>query len=108
MNESASGEEQASMFETALLLGFCLLAALVSALIVVWLAVAGRLFSLDGLTLSLICLTLGGFFSFPVFLSFRKGELQALVNHYLKRSSAAPSAGTAEAKKEEASEPSEK
>ena len=57
MNESASGEEQASMFEIALLLAFCLLLAGICALVVVWLAVAGRLFSLDGLTLSLICLT---------------------------------------------------
>ncbi len=95
------------MFETALLLGFCLLAAGACALIVVWLAVAGRLLTLDGLTLSLICLTLGGFFSFPVFLSLRKGELQALVNRYLKRSPAVPTAKTGEAKKEEASEPSQ-
>lgn len=95
------------MFETALLLGFCALAALVCALIVLYLAVAGRLFSLDGLTLSLICLTLGGFFSLPIFLSFWKGELQGIVNHYLKRSPAASPAGKAESKKEGASEPSE-
>ena len=95
------------MFETALLLGFCALAALVCALIVVYLAVVGRLFSLDGLTLTLICLTLGGFFSLPVFLSLWKGELQAVVNHYLKRSAASPAARASEAKKKEASEPSE-
>jgi len=77
------------MFEIALLLAFCLLLAGICALVVVWLAVAGRLFSLDGLTLSLICLTLGGFFSFPVFLSYQKGELAALVRHCFKRSSAA-------------------
>ncbi len=87
------------MFETALLLGFCLLAALVCALVVVWQAVAGRLFSLDGLTLALICLTLGGFFSLPVFLSYRKGELVALLRHYFK--------GSAKAQPKEASEPQE-
>jgi hypothetical protein len=90
MAESTSAEGHLSMLETALMLGFCLLAGFISLLVVAWLAVAGRILTLDGLTLSLICLTLSAFFAFPVFLSYRNGELRAVLNHYLKRSSRPP------------------
>jgi hypothetical protein len=93
------------MLETALMLGFCLLAAFISLLVVAWLAVGGRILSLDGLTLSLICLTLSAFFAFPVFLSFRKGELRAVLNHFLKRSSRAGDTAAPEAEKVEEAEP---
>ena len=111
MTESASAEGHASMLETALMLGFCLLAAFICLLVVAWQAAVGRILSLDGLTLSLICLTLSAFFAFPVFLSFRRGELRAVLEHYLKRSSRVPasdrSAATEDNKAEEAKPPAE-
>ena len=95
MTESASAKGQPSMLDTALMLGFCLLAAFICLLVVAWQAAVGRILSLDGLTLSLICLTLSAFFAFPVFLSYLKGELRAVLEHCLKRSSRAPASDRA-------------
>jgi len=40
-------------------------------------------------------LTLSAFFAFPVFLSYLKGELRAVLEHCLKRSSRAPASDRA-------------
>lgn len=67
------------MLETVILLSFCLLVGLASLGVVVWLAVSGALFTLDGLAFALISLTLGAFFMFNVAWSFKTGELRALL-----------------------------
>lgn len=67
------------MLETVILLSFCLLVGLASLGVVVWLAVSGGLFTLDGLAFALISLTLGAFFMFNVAWSFKTGELRALL-----------------------------
>jgi hypothetical protein len=71
--------EAASMLETIVLLSFCVLVGLASLAVVVWLAVTGALFSLDGLAFALVSLTLGGFMMFNVAWSLWKGELRALL-----------------------------
>lgn len=73
------------MWEAFILLAFCMLVGLAALGIVAWLAVAGRLFSLDGLAFALITLTVGAFFGFNVFWSVRSGEARALLDALRKR-----------------------
>jgi hypothetical protein len=77
--------EPTSMFETILLLAFCLLIGLASLAVVLWLLVTGRLLTLDGLAFALISLTIGGFFMFNVAWSLRTGELRALLGQLGKK-----------------------
>jgi hypothetical protein len=76
--------EPPSMFETIILLAFCLFVGLISLAVVVWLAVTRALLTLDGLVFALICLTLGGFMMFNVAYSLRTGELRALLGQLKK------------------------
>lgn len=73
------------MLEEVVLLAFCSLIALVGLAFVVWEAVTGRLFSLDGLSLSLISLTLAVVFGGNVAWSFYTGEAQKVLSHLRKR-----------------------
>jgi hypothetical protein len=85
--------EPPSMLETIILLSFCLLAGLVSLVVVIWLGVTGALFSLDGLAFALISLTLGGFMMFNVVWSLWKGELHALLGQLGKHKAGQNSEG---------------
>jgi hypothetical protein len=77
--------ERPSMLETIFLLAFCLLIGLASLAVALWLAVSGRLLTLDGLAFALISLTIGGFFMFNIAWSFRTGELRALLGQLGKK-----------------------
>ncbi len=74
------------MLETALMLLLCLLVGLLSLAIAAWLALTGRILTLDGLALALIVLTLGGFFMFNAFWSYRTGELRDMLEYFRKKS----------------------
>jgi hypothetical protein len=67
------------MRESLIELGLCLLIALLSLAVVVWVVVTGRIAYLDGILLALISLTIGVFFLFDVVISYRRGELQELL-----------------------------
>jgi len=73
------------MFETILLLAFCLLVGLIALAVCVYLAVSGLLFTLDGLLLVLICLTIGGIFVLNVAWSVYTGELKKVLEHLRKK-----------------------
>lgn len=95
--ESVLRKEPASMLETVILLSFCVLVGLASVVLVVWLALTGRLASLDGLAFAIISLTLGGFFMFNVAWSAHTGELRAVLNHLRKKKASAQAEGEAAA-----------
>ena len=73
------------MLETLLLFGFCLLVGLLSLAVCVYLAVTGLLFTLDGLVLAIISLTIGGVFVLNVAWSVYTGELRRLLGHVRKK-----------------------
>jgi len=78
------------MSEGLVELGVCLLVGAAGLAVVVWEVATGRVANLDGLTLSLVSLTLGGFFLFDVYWSYRSGELKEL----LKKKTEAGSSNT--------------
>ncbi len=78
MNLHGVDESDISMLETVILLALCGLVGLASVAVVIWLAVSGALFSLDGLVFALISLTVGAFFMFNIAWSLYTGELRAL------------------------------
>lgn len=67
------------MRESILELALCLLIGLASLAVVVWDVATGRIVYLDGITVALLSLTVGGFFMFDVFWSWRSSELKALL-----------------------------
>ncbi|MGO9272295.1 MAG: hypothetical protein ACLQOO_19040 [Terriglobia bacterium] len=67
------------MWESIAELGFCLLVGAIALAVVVWEIATGNIAYLDGISLSLISLTLGGFFLFDVFWSYRSGEIKELL-----------------------------
>ncbi len=83
--EMILGKERASMLETILLLAFCLFMGLLSLAVCVWQVVTGRAFTLDGLWLVLISLTIGGFLMFNVVWSIHTGEFQEVLKHLRKK-----------------------
>jgi hypothetical protein len=85
----SSGQERSGMSERLVEVAICLLIGLASLAVVVWLAFTGRLAYLDGISLALISLVIGGFFLFDVFVAYRSGEL----NEILGRRKAAASTG---------------
>jgi hypothetical protein len=68
-----------SMWETVAELGICLLIGAIALAVVAWEIATGNIAYLDGIALSLISLTLGGFFLFDVLWSYRRGELKELL-----------------------------
>ena len=83
------------MFEDILLLVFCLILAVGGLATVVWGLVTGRFFSIDGLWLALISLTLSAVFGGNIAWSIYTGEFQRILHESRKGSSA--SSGTDEA-----------
>ncbi|HLW78094.1 MAG TPA: hypothetical protein VKU44_00710 [Terriglobia bacterium] len=79
------------MLEAVIELGLCLLLGLASLLVVVWDVASGRIVYLDGITLALLSLTLGGFFMFNVFWSWRSSELKTLLAEMRKGSGSSDS-----------------
>lgn len=83
--DANDSRERGKMLQAALLLTFCLLMALVALGACAWVAATGQLFTMDGLLLVAISLSLGGAF-FAMFLySWRAGEVRAILNE-LRRS----------------------
>ena len=68
-------------------LAICLVIGLASLAVVVWDVATGLIVYLDGITLALLSLTLGGFFMFNVFWSWHTGELQALLKELRQKKS---------------------
>ena len=82
------------MLETILLFSFCLLAGLIALGVCAYLAVTGALFTLDGISLALIALTIGGVFVLNVVWSIYSGELRQMLDHLRKKpTSNEPSGG---------------
>ena len=67
------------MLQSVLLLAFCLLMGLVSLAVCVWVALGGQLFSLDGLLLVAISLSIGGFFMGNFAWSVFTGEVREIL-----------------------------
>lgn len=74
------------MLDAIFLLAFCLLVGLIALAVCVYLAVSGALFTLDGLSLVLICLSIGGLFLLNVAWSAYTGELKQILHRPQKPS----------------------
>jgi len=69
------------MFEDIFLLVFCFILAIGGLATVVWGLATGRFFSIDGLWLDLISLTLSAVFGGNIAWSIHTGELKSLLRH---------------------------
>lgn len=77
------------MLETLLLIGFCLLVGLLSLAVCAYLAATHLLFTLDGIVLAIISLTIGGVFVLNVGWSVYTGELKRLMGRAQKKPASA-------------------
>jgi hypothetical protein len=73
------------MIDVILLFAFCLFMGLMALGVCAYLAISGQLFTLDGLVLALIALSIGGLFMLNVIWSIRTGELQQMLDHLRKK-----------------------
>ena len=85
--ETVLGERRGTMFEDIFLLVFCFILAIGGLAAVVWGFVTGRIFSIDGLWLALICLTLSAVFGGNIVWSIYTGEFQRILQEWRKGSS---------------------
>ena len=69
------------MLQSVLLLAFCLFMGLLSLAVCIWVALTGQLFTLDGLLLVAISLTMGGFFMGNFAWSVYTGEVPEILNN---------------------------
>jgi hypothetical protein len=92
-NELILGKEQGFMLEQLVLLALSSIIAMIALAVVGWEAATGRAFSLDGICLSLICLTLATVFGGSVAWSFHTGEFHRLVRHLRKGTSEKEASG---------------
>ena len=74
------------MLEEVVLLAFCLLVTVMGLAVVALEAISGRVFSIDGLWVSLISLTLAAVFGGNLAWSFYTGEAQRMLRHFRKGS----------------------
>jgi len=72
------------MFEELVLSLFCLLVTVTGLAVVLWEAISGRAFSIDGLWLTLISLTLAAVFGGSLAWSFYTGEAQRMLRDFRK------------------------
>lgn len=79
------------MREAIIELALCLLVGLASLAVAVWDVLTGRIVYLDGITLALLSLTIGGFFMFDIFWSWRTSELKTLLEEMRRGSTSADS-----------------
>ena len=85
------------MVDSIVLLAFCLLAGALAVVICAYLFITGQLFTMDGLLLALLSLTMGGIFALNVAWSIYTGELKQIMGSSRKPSdSAKPSDQTAD------------
>jgi len=83
-SEGSFDREQKRMGETVIELAICALVGLLSLAVVAWDVATGRILYLDGIALAIIVLTLGGFFAFNIFWSYRTGELKQMWQEFRK------------------------
>ena len=69
------------MLQSVLLLAFCLFMGLLSVATCVWVALTGQLFTLDGLLLVAISLSIGGLFMGNLAWSIFTGEAKEILNN---------------------------
>ncbi len=93
--EVQQGEEGVALLEDVFLIVFCLLLAVGGLGLVVWELATGRFFSIDGLWLTLISLTLATVFGGNIAWSIYTGEAQALLKGFRKSSSSSDSSSEA-------------
>ncbi len=72
------------MLQAILVLAISFLIGLICIAVCVWAALTGRLFTLDGLLLVLISLSVGGLFMLNVAWSVRSGEFREVLK-YIKK-----------------------
>jgi hypothetical protein len=84
---SFKGKGLGTMFEDIFLLVFCFILAMGGSATVVWGLVTGRFFTIDGLWLALISLTLSVVFGGNIAWSIYTGELQRILHDSRKESS---------------------
>lgn len=72
------------MLESVIELGLSLLLGIAGLAVVVWDVASGRIVYLDGITLAILSLTLGGFFLFNIAWSWRTSELRTLLEELRK------------------------
>jgi len=82
----SSAEERQLILEGLVLLALCFLVAVMGLAVVALEAISGRIFSIDGLWLSLITLTLAAVFGGNLAWSFYTGEAQQMLRHFRKGS----------------------
>ena len=73
------------MLQAAVLLAVCLLIGLVALALCAWVVISGRLFSMDGLLMIAISLTVGAFFMGNFAWSVHKGEAREILNRLRSR-----------------------
>src|SRR6266542_448539 len=83
-SEGSFNRGQSTMSELIVELAICLFVGLISLAVVVWDVASGRIVYLDGIALAIIVLTLGMFFLFNVFWSYRNGELRQIWQEFRK------------------------
>ncbi len=81
------GEGRGTMFEDIFLLVFCSILAVGGLATVVWEVATGRFFTIDGLWLALISLTLSVVFGGNIAWSIYTGEFQRILHEFRKGSS---------------------
>ena len=74
------------MLQSVLLLAFCLFMGLVSLAACVWVALSGQLFTLDGLLLVAISLSIGGLFMGNLAWSVYTGEVREVLDNLRSQS----------------------
>lgn len=74
------------MLQSVLLLAFCLFMGLVSLAACFWVALTGQLFTLDGLLLVAISLSIGGLFMGNLAWSIFTGEAKEILNNLRSQS----------------------
>lgn len=68
------------MLDTILLMAFCLVAGLVSMGVGIYLLATGQIFTLDGIALAMISVTIGALFLLNVGWSVYTGELRRIID----------------------------
>ena len=83
------------MTEGLIELGVSVLIAVASLACVAWIVASGQIAYMDGIAFALIALTIGVFFLFSVYWSYRTSELKSLLQaRHSKRNTAETSSGS--------------
>jgi ascorbate-specific PTS system EIIC-type component UlaA len=82
------------MLQAALLLAVCLLIGLISLAICAWVVISGPLFTMDGLLMIAISLTVGAFFMGNFAWSVHTGEVRETLNQLRSRKESGAQGGS--------------